>query len=267
VFHHLRAARAIILLELQKTGQLADKELKGFLLELYAYLALVGNITIKSEQRSISLDPFLFSLDGLAEFETFGCMFGCASKLFEIIPSICILGRHRASHAEQVHYNTVYAEFQAIQLRIQDWEPPAIFRDESECNRQLVIAARIYQQGLMIFLHASFYVKQTDDSNSHAAQADLAIERCSDRMFELIDEISRKAASTILWPMIIMGSCLRLPAKQQKLRAIWARYAFQMTSVSRAIQLLNWLWDDPAAFGPHGLETVMKKHKVNFCMA
>jgi len=258
----------MILLELQKEDRRTDKPLKGFLLELYAYLALVGNITINSHQRTICLDPFLFSLDSLKEYETFGCMFGCASKLFEIIPSICLLGRNRVLVSKQEQADPTFEQYQALQTTIKNWRPPQDMEAGTEYHRQLVIAAQIYQQGLLIFLHASFFTSQIDDPGVYSARLpELEIEHHTDKMFELIDTISEEAASTILWPMIIMGSCLRSPTKQKKLREMWATSLFRMTSLSRVIQLLDWLWDDPTAFGPHGLEIVMRKHKVNFCMA
>jgi len=64
-----------------------------------------------------------------------------------------------------------------------------------------------------------------------------------------------------------MGSCLRDQEKQERLRNMWVQSHFQMTALSRAIQLVDWVWDDPQAYGPLGLDTVMKRRKVNFCMA
>jgi hypothetical protein len=55
VFHHLRASRALVLMELQQPSNEKEKTLRGFVLELYAYLALVGNITITSEVGQSSL--------------------------------------------------------------------------------------------------------------------------------------------------------------------------------------------------------------------
>ena len=252
------------MLELRVEDDKADKMLKGFLLELYAYLALVGNITIESGlgKRAINLDPFLFSLDSLAGYPTFGCMFGCASELFEIIPSICLLGRDRLLKSKQKEKDPTLKKYQALQAKIENWQPPINLEYGTEENRQLVLAARIYQQGLLIFLHASFFAYQKDDF-SHS----LEVEHISNNMFELLDAVSSKAASTILWPIIILGSCLHLPERQRKLRTILSTSVFQMTSLTRAIQLLDWLWDDPTAFGPQGLDIVMKTHKVNFCMA
>jgi hypothetical protein len=91
VFHHLRASLALAVMELQRLSSENENTLRGFVLEQYAYLVLVGNITIISEvgQRSIELDPFLFSLESLAEHPTFGFMFGCAYELFGMIPRIC----------------------------------------------------------------------------------------------------------------------------------------------------------------------------------
>jgi hypothetical protein len=58
VFHHLRASGALVLMELQQPSNEKEKTLRGFVLELYAYLALVGNITITSEVGQSSLTPF-----------------------------------------------------------------------------------------------------------------------------------------------------------------------------------------------------------------
>jgi hypothetical protein len=157
-----------------------------------------------------------------------------------------------------------FSQYQTLQQKIQNWEPPTSrYLDTSpEKTNTLIIAARIYQKGLLIFLHSSFYISNAKDPILIAE-----VDSIADEMFLLLEEISTRAASTILWPMIIMGSCLRLLEKRHKLREMLVASPFHMTAVPRTIQLLDWLWEDPSAHGPHGLEAVMKKHKINLCMA
>lgn len=220
MFHHLRASRALVLMELQRPSNERENTLRGFVLELYAYLALVGNITITSEvgQRSIELDPFLFSLESLAKYPTFGFMFGCAYELFGMIPRICQLGRRRMMEDRRSESSLeLFSQYQTLQQKIQDWEPPTpTYLDTGpEKTNMLIIAARIYQKGLLIFLHSSFYISNAKDPILAAE-----VESIADEMFLLLEAISTRAASTILWPMIIMGSCLRLPEKRHKLSTL-----------------------------------------------
>ncbi|RDW57250.1 hypothetical protein BP5796_12700 [Coleophoma crateriformis] len=264
VFHHLRASRQLILLDLRDNKN-TDNELRGFLLEIYTYLVLVANITLdfESSSRTIVLDPIIFSFQNLQQYPTFGVMFGCAYKLFEVIPAICNLGRQRLLEEKRgLCSQESISQYKSLENEIRDWRPPEDLEPGHENTKQLINAAVIYQHGLWIFLHTSFYASDIKHETLVAK-----VDRLVEEMFRLLDSLSTKAASTVLWPSIIMGSCIRAPKQQKLLRQMWQISPFRMTILGRTIQLLNWLWEDPDAYGPLGLERVMKIHRVNFCMA
>jgi len=178
------------MLELQKPGNEEDKTLRGFLLELYAYLALVGNIKLGSEAgyRAVDLDPFLFSLGSLSEYPTFGFMFGCAYELFELIPTVCQFGRQRILEEKRGQSpSLLVGEYETPQERIRTWQPPAQLEFGTEQTEQLITAARIYQHGLLIFLRSAFYL-----SNIDGPVFIIEVESSSDQMFEFINKLSSK---------------------------------------------------------------------------
>jgi Fungal specific transcription factor domain len=156
---------------------------------------------------TIELDPFLFSLESLAEYPTFGFMFGCAYELFGMIPRICQLGRRRMMEDRRGESSSeLFSQYQTLQQKIQNWEPPTPRHLDTgpEKTNLLIITARIYQKGLLIFLHSLFYISNAKDPILTAE-----VESIADEMFLLLEAISTRAASTMLWPIIIMGSCLR----------------------------------------------------------
>jgi len=75
--------------------------------------------------------------------------------------------------------------------------------------------------------------------------------------------------SVMLWPCMIIGSCLRESVARQYLRGKMLETRFNMKLVQRSVQLLDWLWEDNAldAYGPYGLGVVMRKHGVMHSMS
>lgn len=255
-----------------------DDALRGFLLELYAYLALVGNITLnlESKDRSIAFDDFMFSLDSLSGSETFGVMFGCAHGLFELIPRICQMGFDRQEERRKdsmlTETSLIYA---SLWQTIVEWRLREGMNDGTESSKQLLVAAEMYRHAMLIFLHATFY----GSSINEPVLLEL-VDVSAREYFPLMEEFEKSDSmenlrvpapigTTLLWPSINMGSCMRRKDHQQRFRFMLLGSSYNMTIVQRAVQLLDWLWGDPSeyAYGPYGLEMTMKKQTVNFCMA
>lgn len=235
---------------------------------MYAYFVSVVNITANtdSDYRMFIFDPCTHVISGFRNSEIYGVMFGYAQGLIELIPSICKLGYKRIAEESrgECSFESI-ALYRSLGSQIQEWQaPPSIYKDEGyACN--LDVAAKIYQNAVLIFLHANFYGSNV----SEPALLDL-VDTSIDSLLPLVKSFSSHSsiASTMLWPCMIIGSCLRHVEQRNVLRALILASPFNMTGVSKAIQILDWLWedDDICSYGPYGLGAIMKKHKIRPCM-
>ena len=99
-FTHLAACRQLIVSLFTDSLNHFNADslhLWGFLVELYAYLALVAGVTPTGtrDRRTVILDPFLSSLEFLSQCKTYGTLLGFGHGLFEIIPDISALAQRR----------------------------------------------------------------------------------------------------------------------------------------------------------------------------
>lgn len=202
-------------------------------------------------------------------------MFGCAHDLFQLIPAVCELGsqRREEQYCSTGSKNTTL-EYSLLEAKIQHWQPSMERCSGVEFPNQLLVAGRIYQYALLTFLHATYHGSNVKNPTLLEKVDTLIL-----KLFHLMKEGKWREfgqpekvpaiATTLLWPYIIMGSCMRHQGHQNHLRSALLRSSFQMTIVQRAVQLLDWVWADPSeyAYGPYGLEIVMKKHNMNICMA
>lgn len=97
IFPHLTAVRHLIIIY-QKSAQAvtsADEILLGLVLEIYAYLALISNITPYGimSSRTVPLDHFVSKLNPLSQYTSYGTFFSCGHDVFEYIPRIAVLAR------------------------------------------------------------------------------------------------------------------------------------------------------------------------------
>jgi hypothetical protein len=80
---------------------------------------------------------------------------------------------------------------------------------------------------------------------------------------------ARKYVATILWPILVAGSCLSKPEWQEvmvrEMRSSWAQIR-QLEVWSKLLELL-YKDPDPRAFGPYGLYLTMEKHGMNVANA
>jgi hypothetical protein len=234
-------------------------------LETYSYLVSVVNITANtdSDYRTVIFEPYTDALEGYRDSRTYGAMMGCAQGLFELIPSICKLGYRRIAEEnnKKSSFETI-ALYKSLETKIQNWQPPqVIIKDDCSVNERIT-AAKLYQQALLVFLHTNFYGSQISDPNLLSL-----IDASLEVLFPIVNDLPEDTPimSTLLWPCMIIGSCLRHPLHRMLLRHQMLASPFNMLLVSKTVQILDWLWEDEG-FGPYGLGTVMKKHKITHCM-
>ncbi|EED17154.1 C6 transcription factor, putative [Talaromyces stipitatus ATCC 10500] len=273
LFHHLRASRVIIA-ELQTKQIQLDQALFGFCLEQYCYLAIVSNIThgansCNGERNTEFLEIPLRHLNFGSKI--YGCMFGCSHQLFEVIPRIACLAKchsfsnHRANESRT-------KDFEILERRIENWQP-TLGLQQSWLNspqriEELQIAGNAYQQACLIFLHTSFHGPHPPDTHLFAR-----VDVCTEKFLNYFGQLSTEspAWTTMMWPMIIVGSCLRTARQRRIFTDIVNKSTFQMRIVDSTLRFIQWVWEaydyDQSTYGPYSIERIIRTKKFNICVA
>lgn len=268
MFHHLRAIQNLIMSELEPSVPPRKSELFGVVLEMYAYIELVSRCTFHSLPDS---DGFVDSyisrvLELVGNYDTCGVMFGFAYDVFSLIPRVCNLRRARLVQLEQGDCSDQNLALchQQLEQTILSWRPPLEDIPDDDAPEaeypHLLMVAQIYHLAVLIFLHASFYVSPIELDVLEAK-----IENPVSQMFPMLNILSMTVSTTMLWPLMILGSCLRDPELQQGLQRMLQNDPLCGTIAKLASQLLEWVWEDDTLFGPLGLDSVVKRHAVDFC--
>ncbi len=226
-------------------------------MEVYSYLASSSNITFHStsEERAITYDASIYSIDQWKESKTYGVMFGCSSALFELIPQVCQFGREHFLQESDTSSPSAssLASYNFFEAQIHDWRPPADF-DGGGAIPGTLDGAYIYQEALLVYLHAGFYASDVTNSEfRHKVSASVSKILL---LMESIPQVSPKVSIwvTLLWPLMIVGSCLTSTTDRKRLLEIYRQSPCKMAILDRAIQLLDLVWerDSDVVFGPYG---------------
>jgi hypothetical protein len=244
-----------------------DQEIRAFLIETYAYMVSVANITVNapSAYPTLILDTCIAGLERFQDCKAAGMMFGFSRNLLTLLPSICELGYNRILEENFGKYSfDSVARYKSIQSKIESWQEPSTTENSGVDVKDLVVASKIYKEAIFIFLHTAFYGSKVNDPEL----LNLIETSISNALPFSIDNNS-PVLSVMLWPCMIIGSCLRGSDVRQYLRGRMLETHFNMTIVLRSVQLLDWLWEDDAvnAYGPYGLGVVMRKHGIMHSMS
>lgn len=227
----------------------------------------VANITVNAPLAypTLILDPYIAGLEKFQNCKASGTMFGLSRNLLTLLPSICELGYNRIleENAGEYSFESV-ARYKSIQSKIESWEEPSTSENRGIDVKDLVVASKIYREAILIFLHTAFYGSKTDDPELLTL---IEISISNAVPFSLDND--SPVLSVMLWPCMIIGSCLQDSDVRQYLRGRMLETHFNMTIVQRSVQILDWLWEDNAmdAYGPYGLGVIMKKHGVMHSMS
>jgi len=242
-----------------------DDELRTLVVELYLYLVTCANITLNAltDTRVIKYDRSLHAVSKAPGSKAFGVMLGCAHDLFEIIPQISRLARLRLLEQE-VHHGPckeTTAVFRKLEDDILCWKPPS-----SRTNQDLVLCGLIFQQGLLVYLYASFYSRDVQNTSSQEL-----ILQSLNAAWTLLTRVDCTSPSTtiLVWPLTMLGSCAIQPRLRRKISdTLTAMDLYlNMAPPRLALQVLELLWDDGTLFGPLGLEEIMLKNEIVLSVA
>ncbi|EXJ80900.1 hypothetical protein A1O3_07188 [Capronia epimyces CBS 606.96] len=271
MFAHLRASRFLILKlrqqpDVSETAE--DREIRGFVLEVYAYLVSVAHITPYGTLGSSTLpvDDFVTSLGPLHEFNVFGSLLGCGSALFEKIPLIAQLYRQRLEERStgQTGHDSL-ARCNELLASLKAWKSPPLMPDMAGFQADHDSTGEMYRQALLIYLELAIH-------GSPVVHPKLIyqIQNHIDTILSLRSNMaSSPYESVLMWPAMMVGSCLIKEDQRQYTLNEWLVLHCRMNHFKQAITLLKLLWEDEdeAAYGPLGLHLMMHKHSIKLCMA
>ncbi|KAB8253796.1 fungal-specific transcription factor domain-containing protein [Aspergillus pseudonomiae] len=274
---HIRAGRKVARRLLSASSKTSDlRVLCGFTFELYTYLALIASPTPYNNGTESELDTrssLLLSWDILKNYATFGLIVSPIYQSLDIIPrviSLCI--RRQAEIMFDEHSSESWAEFVELMTLIEtvgssgsgsaDDPHPATSPEEHE--QSLTIAA-IYRHALAIFAYDAMWCGTiVGDESRLAAVREHALSALM-LMPTLMDTPLR---NVLLWPTIVIGSCLVNEAEWDVIRNI-SSIREPISVVIKMKSMLEDLWsaNDPALFGPYGLHKHMVSHQTTIYLA
>ena len=222
--------------------------------------------------RSLPTDTFSKPLADLETCGTFGTFFSGCHELHHMIPVVSRLSSRRLSEELQGFVKpsqSLQEDHDRLHERLAAWTFPDVKLPAEESSEDLKLrqhAAEALRHAIHIFLATSLAGATVGDPGIRAVVSQ-HVHAVFVETPHLIN--ARKYVATILWPILIAGSCLAKPAWQEamlrEMRGGW----FQMRQLEVWAQLLELLYKDPdpRAFGPYGLYLTMEKHGMNVANA
>lgn len=278
IFNHLRASRHLILSLLAHQSKeiyqpIVNRETLGLTIEIYAYLDACNTFTPHGLDlnRTLPLDGFITSVAALESSPTFGVLFAGSHELYQMVPLVSLLASRRLVEEDagcSVPSPALCAMHDEIHSRLASWKMPTVAAadesaDDYNLRRQ---AAEALRHALHIYLATALAGMTVIDPGvlAYVSQHVRAVFTATASLVA-----ARRYVATMLWPVVIAGSCMSSTAGQEllmgELRGGW----FQMRQLEMVGQLLSLLWEDPdpRAYGPYGLYLIMKKHGLNIANA
>ncbi|KAJ4286420.1 hypothetical protein N0V90_013119 [Kalmusia sp. IMI 367209] len=264
LFYHLRASHTVLLELKSRSSQQVDAAMVDFLTELYAFIAITANVTVNFDfavDREIPMDDLLSSENLVAlnrGTSSYGVLFGSAHKLLGLIVPISQAARRLNSYGSLENRQH---KLQAFEAKI--WENCPVMCDGNPNAEE--VAAAIYLQALFVFLYTTFHGASPPTEELYAK-----VDPHVDRFFELIPSLwpGSSVVTTLMWPALIVGSCIRDPAQQVLFSNCIKALPIKMGSCDRLQEVLEHLWgaEDRQMYGPYGLELTMRRKNINICV-
>jgi hypothetical protein len=237
-------------------------------MELYSYIVLCNTITPfgMNNNRTLTHDSFLQSLDDLRDFGAFGVMFGGGHSLFELISLISLFAApqesppsiHDAADLER------YEIYEQLKSRTINWKPPETdyFVHEHDLLSGRKETLEFCRQALLIFLETAISpFSKYDTARIYQLQPLL------DVAISYVPQIlSSKFSCIVMWPLMILGSCLVEEDQRKAMKDVLIHNQYMMRNTAQASNLLELLWLDPHdyAIGPYGLGLLMENYKLDY---
>ncbi|KAF2012991.1 hypothetical protein BU24DRAFT_465334 [Aaosphaeria arxii CBS 175.79] len=251
-----------------------------FICEGYSYMEFCNLIT-PTPQVSIPSDfiPIVSSLLGQSIAQPLSPVFGGSRLLFELIPQANALLYLRLTEQAEGHVEPTSSfmhKHAELSSAIEAWKM-ALPIDDSNGSHSLgteqaylsawaqsSMVAECIRNALRIYMMAAFLGSQppTPDIELAIQHEVLAFAQTSRAIMDT------SCASIILWALIVVATCTRDDFLRREIIYSLDNSRFQMRHLGLVRQALVLLWADASsgAFGPYGLQLVMEKNNIGFCI-
>lgn len=258
---HLRAARELVKIAQGHPSEQQYSEIFAVLFEVYTYYSTM--ITFQHSASELDIQANIDSLQfyrSLTSYSTFGYIMVAACDLFTLMPEVSLFSlliRNLGKDDRGLEIDLLYRRLAANILSWQD-------HDLTQLPEVSVKVTLIYQNALLVFLHASYLGDETDRSMLEATLKPIVADTLS--IFESIGQ--QPASVTTFWPMVILGSCLREQQDKDRLLSYVNQRGLRSGIQGRACEALKWMWErqDEGVFGPVGLERFAKENNTGLCI-
>lgn len=251
-----------------------------FIIESFLYLEVVSkNMTLRldapsresrsPETRQSYLLPFF------ASWATASCrsyFIGYGHDLFDLIPQINQFAKKPAGASPRCRDEQLLNDFYHFENLIITWEPHTfamgvLDSPSDTLNDDLLTAGVLYQMALLVYLRLAL-----NGPGWPQITMNEEIQWAVNEALTLFDSLSPQSPSwsSLLWPFLIIGSCIQSPEKQESLVSTLMRSNDLMPCCGRVMNLLMWLWSEPDVdgtfFGPFGIDAIMEKRGIKLCL-
>lgn len=257
---HLRACREMVEIAQQHPSTLHYSEIYGVLFEAYAYYSI--QIIFRYAASEADIQATIQSLHfyrSLSTYSTFGYLMQATSDFYAVIPHVALFGlraRELGQDQRPQELETFYRSLESLIIARQD--------DPDDSTHASLKVALIYRNSLLVLLHASYFCDLSEHRLLEARLKPIITETMS--LFESIK--GTDSAAPAFWPMVILGSCLRIAKDQDRLLKYLEFEGIKAGCQSRAYEALRWIWNRKTqdTFGPAGLEAFSVENNTGLCI-
>jgi hypothetical protein len=262
---HIRAGKKFLPRLLSPSSPISSmRTLWGVSFEFYTYLALITTPTPYNNGTNSELDTrtsLLLSWDLVKEFGVFGVIVSSIYRCLEIIPRVVTLCARRQA---ELIFNQCSSESLMIFAEVMDLIDAIRCEDDlsgsslnPETRHSLSVLA-VYRHALTIFAYDAMWcgaIVEDETRLSIVRQHSLS---ALTLLPTLMDTHHR---NILLWPTIVIGSCLLNESERDIVRSILMvrEPIFVVTNMKMMLEKM-WAENDSAYFGPYGLHEYMLSH-------
>lgn len=237
-----------------------DDETRAFIIEHFIYVAVLSDISLGVESYKWVLEDamLLIPMISKSEHKATGMFCGAAHDLFQLIPQVTVFSRKLIKEQDESTElsSETLSTYKSLRSSIITWR-------STSSNEGFTISGKIYQQALLVYLEAS--MSRIEQSGPISTTAAASREEAIDTATTLLESLplDTDIATTLCWPIAIIGSCATLPRHQQtitqRLKLMHCMLGFGNLSTTQ--RLLRTIWADNSSgrAGPWSIEPLMRK--------
>lgn len=273
MIYHLRACREFTRHIIEHGCLDGDPDLIGFLLENYAYAALLACLAEPVSGESCepsSVDDDLRSLlQRVRTYPMYGSLIGDAYELYQLIPEIARYVWCPEQRRGMCQYHDCLEAYKAIETKLLLWPDGNAQACSEDAQRyftaELGNGIMIRNSLLMLLRYSWIRQRHTFDQ-----AMDEGIQPLIDDNMVLEELLAASPVMNVsLWPLMVTGSMMRKDEQRLAFAHRLRAHRTRVPVMSSTLRLLDWLWHDTEiqSHGPEALARVARKHESRVCFA